>query len=309
MAIVTNSLLQGLRTGFRSEYQRVFGETPSDWQKIATLVTSGSASNTYGWLGQFPALVEWLGERTLKSIKEHGYAITNRLFESTVTVPRTAIEDDELGVYTPLFGEMGRAAKVFPDELVFGLLKAGASTLCFDGQNFFDTDHPVYPKVDGTGTAVTVSNYDAGVAPGAGEPEPPAWYLLDISRALKPIIFQERTKPELQALTNPEDESVFMRDEYRYGVRSRGNAGFAFWQLAYCSKSPLNAANFNAAYEAMCGQVADGGRPLGIKPNLLVVPPNLRVQGLEIVKAERTANGADNINAGLVDCLITPWVA
>ncbi len=309
MAIVTNSLLQGLRTGFRSEFQRVFGETPSDWQKIATLVTSGTASNTYGWLGQFPALIEWLGERTLKSIKEHGYAITNRLFESTVEIPRTAIEDDELGVYTPLFSEMGRSAKVFPDELSFGLLKAGASSLCFDGQNFFDTDHPVFPDVDGTGTPTTVSNYDAGTPPEEGEPESPAWYLLDVSRALKPIIFQERTKPELQALTSPEDEAVFMSDQYRYGVRYRCNAGFGFWQLAYCSKAPLTAANFNAAYDAMCAQTADGGRPLGIKPNLLVVPPNLRVQGLEIVKVERTASGADNINAGLVDCLITPWVA
>ena len=61
---------------------------------------------------------------------------------------------------------MGRASQVFPDELVFGLLKTGGSTLCYDGQFFFDTDHPVFPNVDGTGTAVLVSN----VAAGAGDP-------------------------------------------------------------------------------------------------------------------------------------------
>ena len=300
MAIVTNALLQGLRTGFDATFSKVFGETPSDWEKIATRVSSSTASNTYGWLGQFPDLRDWVGDRVLKSIKESGYAIVNKLYESTVELPRTAIEDDELGVYSPLIADMGRAAKVFPDQQCYGLLKSGATTLCFDGQNYFDVDHPVYANVDGSGAVKTVSNYDAGTDP--------AWYLLDVSRALRPIIFQERTKPELQSLTNVDDEHVFMRDQYRYGIRYRCNVGFGFWQLAYCSRKPLTAANFNAAYDAMCGQVGDGGRPLGIKPNLLVVPTNLRVPALEIVKKERTTGGEDNINAGLVECLITPWL-
>lgn len=300
MAIITAPLLQGLRTGFKSEFQRVFGETPTSWRDIATLITSSTASNTYGWLGQFPALREWVGDRVLKDIAEHGYAIPNRKFEVTVEVPREAIEDDELGTYTPLVGEMGRAAKIFPDELAFGLLKAGGTTLCFDGQYYFDTDHPVYPNVDGTGAAATVSNFGGGTGP--------AWYLLDTSRVLKPLIFQERTKPELLTLTETTDENVFMRDRYRYGVRYRCNVGFGFWQLAYCSKLPLNQANFNAAYDAMCALKADGGRPLGINPTLLVVPSNLRTAADEVVKAQRTTSGADNTNAGLVKSLVTPWL-
>ena len=300
MAIITAPLLQGLRTGFRSEFQKVYGETPTDWEKIATRVASSTASNTYGWLGQWPTLREWVGDRLLKDIKEHGYSIVNKLFESTIEVLRTSIEDDELGIYTPRIAEMGRAAKAFPDELCFSLLKAGSATPCYDGQYFFDVDHPVFPNVDGTGAASTVSNFDAGTGP--------AWYLLDTSRALKPLIFQERTKPELQALTEPGDEGVFTRDKYRYGIRYRCNTGFGFWQLAYCSKLPLNKTNFDKAYDAMCEVVADGGRPLGVKPTLLVVPTNLRTAADEIVKAQRLANGADNTNAGLVEALVTPWV-
>ena len=53
--------------------------------------------------------------------------------------------------------EMGRASAVHPDELVFALLKNAHATLCYDGQNFFDNDHPVYEKVDGTGQSTTVS--------------------------------------------------------------------------------------------------------------------------------------------------------
>lgn len=300
MAIVTNPLLQSLRTGFKGEFQRVYGETPSSWQEIATLVPSSTASNTFGWLGQFPSLVEWLGDRVLRDMKEHGYAITNKLYEASVGIKRTSIEDDELGVYKPLFGEMGRAAKVFPDELSYGLLKKGGSVACYDGQNFFDTDHPVYANVDGTGTVTTISNFDDGAGP--------AWFLMDNSRVIKPVIFQERTKPELTAMTSQDDEAVFTRDEYRYGIRYRCNVGFGFWQLAYCSRKPLTDANFNAAYDAMTAWNTDGGRPLGIKPTHLVVPTNLRTAALEITEQQRKDGGATNINAGLVKPIITPWL-
>ena len=300
MAIITPALVSALFTGFRAEFQRLYGETPSHWDKVATLMPSTSKSNTYGWLGQFPQLVEWVGPRVLKDMAAHGYSITNKLFESTVGVKRTDIEDDEVGIYKPLFGEMGRAAKSFPDELVYGLLRLGLSTLCFDGQYFFDTDHPVYPNVDGTGAAATIAN----IADGTDIP----WFLLDTSRVLKPVLFQERTKPELTSMTRADDEAVFMTDEYRFGIRYRCNSGFGFWQTAYCSKKPLNDDNFNAAYDAMTGFRADGGRPLGIKPTLLVVPTNLRTAAAEVVQVARRADGADNPNAGIVDVLVTPWL-
>lgn len=301
MAVVTNALLAALLTAFKAEFQRVFGDTPSHYAQLATLVPSNTDSNTYGWLGQFPKLQEWIGDRVLRNIKEHGYSIVNNLYESTVDVPRTAIEDDTLGIFKPLMGEMGRAAKVFPDELCFPLLADGMNKACFDGQNFFDAEHPVYANVDGTGTMAQVSNYAAGTDP--------AWYLLDTSRALKPIIFQERTKPELESITDTGNDTVFMKDKYLYGIRYRCNVGFGFWQLAYCSKKPLTADTFNAAMAAMQSYKADGGRPLGVKPTMLVVPPALEKAGEDIVVADRLANGASNTNKGKVKLLSTPWLA
>ena len=52
MAMITSVLLTALRIAFRSEFQKALTETPSDYDKIATVVPSTSASNTYGWLGQ-----------------------------------------------------------------------------------------------------------------------------------------------------------------------------------------------------------------------------------------------------------------
>ncbi|MGC6965476.1 Mu-like prophage major head subunit gpT family protein, partial [Pseudomonas aeruginosa] len=278
MAIITPALISALKTSFQKHFQDALATAPSTYLQVATVIPSTTASNTYGWLGQFPKLREWIGQRVIKDMAAQGYQITNKLFESTVGVKRTDIEDDNLGVYGPLMQEMGRAAGAHPDELVFALLKAGNANLCYDGQNFFDTDHPVYPNVDGTGTATTVSNLFAPAAdPGA------AWYLLDTSRSLKPLIYQERMKPSFTSMTKEDDEQVFMADEYRYGVRSRCNVGFGFWQLAAMSTEELNQVNFEKVYDAMRNQKADGGRPLDIRPNLLVVPTTLRSKAKEVV--------------------------
>jgi phage major head subunit gpT-like protein len=61
------------------------------------------------------------------------------------------------------------------------------------------------------------------------------WFLLETSRAVKPLILQVRTEPRFTALDRPTDENVFTRKEYVYGFDDRKNAGYAFWQLAYGS--------------------------------------------------------------------------
>jgi phage major head subunit gpT-like protein len=62
---------------------------------------------------------------------------------------------------------MGNAAALHPDDLVFGLLPKGFSTLCYDGQYFFDADHkdgdsPVQSNV--TAKTLTLTSYGAARA-------------------------------------------------------------------------------------------------------------------------------------------------
>lgn len=299
--IISNASLAALFTAFRAEFQQAMGATPSDWQRIATEVPSTTSSNTYGWLGQFPAFREWIGDRVLKDIKAHSYSITNKKFESSIGVSRDDLEDDQIGVFKPLIAEMGRASGSHPDELVFALLAAGAATLCYDGQNFFDTDHPVYANADGTGAAASVSNYDVGPDGNSN----PTWYLLDVSRAIKPLIFQKRRPYALKAMTSLDDENVFMRDEFRFGVDARVNGGFGFWQFAYASRQPLTADSYGAARAAMQGFKADGGKPLGIRPGLLVVPPALEASARSLLVKD--ANGG-NPWAGSAELLVSTWL-
>lgn len=303
MAILSSNLVQALFVGYRRDFQSALTDTPTDYEKIATVVPSTTKSSTYAWMGQFPAFREWVGDRTVKDIAASGYSIANKDWESTVGVKRTDIEDDNVGVYAPLFAEMGRAAKAQPDEMVFALLKAGRTTLCYDGQYFFDSDHPVYPNADGTGTAVTVANHDVDTT---ARPSNPIWYLLDTSRAIKPLIFQERKKPVLTALTALDDESVFTSNQFRFGVDSRNNVGFGFWQLAYASNQPLDATHYAAARAALQAFKADGGRPLGIRPNTLVVPPSLEGAARKLLVKDENGGNEWSGSAALV---CTPWLA
>lgn len=64
---------------------------------------------------------------------------------------------------------------------------------------------------------------------------PEAWFLLDTNKPLKPIIFQERKKPELVSLNKSTDNNVFMNGQALYGVDTRCNAGYGFWQMAFGS--------------------------------------------------------------------------
>lgn len=303
MALVNHANLSTLNTAIKKLFQAGLDSVEPEYTQIATVVPSTTASNTYGWLGEMPEMVEWIGERTIKDIKTHGYNIVNKLYESTIGVKRTDIEDDNIGTLNPLAQAHGKRAKQHPDKLVFGALKDGHNQVCYDGQNFFDTEHPVYENHDGTGAMNATSNMDYD--PARTEP---SWYLLDTKNSIKPIIFQKRKDVELTAMTKLDDESVFMRDEFRWGARARHNVGYGFWQMAYKSNQPLTEANLNAAIAKMQSQKADGGRELDINPSLLVVPPSLRAKALELVKAEKLANGQTNINKDVVDVLVTQRV-
>ncbi len=58
-----------------------------------------------------------------------------------------------------------------------------------------------------------------------------AWFLLATKRPLKPIIFQQRKKPKFVSITEETAQNVFMQKTYLYGVDSRDNVGFGFWQM------------------------------------------------------------------------------
>lgn len=295
---ITDANLDLAFKGFQTRYNTAFEAAPIYHDRIAMEVKSVARDETYGWLASFPQLREWLGGRIIHRLSSFGFTIKNRKFESTVAVSRDDFEDDRYGIYGPMFDEMGRLAHQHPDTLIYALLALGFTETCYDGQFFFDTDHPVK---DENGVEQSVSNMQAG----AGTP----WFLMDTSRALKPMIWQVRSNYDFQRVTQDTDSSVFMSDEHLYGVRARANAGFGLWQLAFGSKATLDATNYAAARAAMMAFKSDNGRQLAIVPDVLVVPPSLEEAGRKLVKTANDAAGAGNPWVDTADLIVSPYLS
>jgi len=290
--VINQATLQGIYKSFRTIFQEAFQAAQPQYTKVATVVPSSTKEEEYKWLGRFPRLREWVGDRVVQNLAAHGWTIRNKSWEATIEVDRDDIEDDTIGVYRPLVEQLGIAAATHPDEIVFQLLADGFTNTCYDGQYFFDTDHPgpggssqsnkgtavlsadayadaraammaitdengnplkitpnllvVPPQLEATArqilhaetisgtTNVWRNSADLLVVPELAS-HPTYWFLLDVSKPIKPLIFQQRKAPNFVQLTSETDENVFMRKTFLYGVDTRDNAGYALWQLAYGS--------------------------------------------------------------------------
>lgn len=103
--------------------------------------TSDQESETYKWLGQAPAMREWVGGRHAKGLRDNGITIVNKKFESTLEIPVDWIRRDKTGQVMIRVNEMARRANSHWAKLLSTLIIAGESAVCYDGQYFFDTDH------------------------------------------------------------------------------------------------------------------------------------------------------------------------
>lgn len=256
-------------------------------------VPSSAKTNDYAGLFEVPTVREWVGDRLVHEIKGQTYAITNKLWELSIGMRRTDVEDDEEAAVAMTAMKVRAMAQESNDaigRLVFETLRGATALNGYDGKPFFGTTHE---KKGGT-----QSNIDTG----GSDP----WYLLDTSKSIKPMLLQMRKRPELQS-PQMTDESVRMRDELIWTTRARYNVGLGLWQTAYRSEEDLTEDNFQAALQAMSAFQDAHGRYLGIMPNLLVCPPSLRTKAKKLLAAT-TTQGGENINAGAVQLMITPWV-
>jgi phage major head subunit gpT-like protein len=237
-------------------------------------------------------------------MSESAYAITNKKYEATLEVRRADIEDDNLGIYRTLSASMAFEVERFFNQSVADLMADGFNGLCYDGQPFFDAEHPVYPNSDGTGDPKAVSNI-VGSAGDSGR----SWFLVSLAGPLRPFILQQRSAPELDEITDPKNDAVFMRDVYLYGIRYRGNFGYGLWQQAVASRLDLTAANYEAARLAMRSFRRDGGAPLGMTPTHLVVDPANEAAARSLLEMQFNPGGGSNPNYHTAELLVADWTS
>jgi phage major head subunit gpT-like protein len=62
------------------------------------------------------------------------------------------------------------------------------------------------------------------------------WAVADLSKSLKPFMFQDRRPVEFSSQTNLDSDDVFMRKNYKWGVDYRGRSYYAFYQTMVYSE-------------------------------------------------------------------------
>jgi len=121
------------------------------------LFNSDQESETYAWLGQSPAMREWIGARQAKGLTESGITIANKKFEATLELPVDWIRRDKTGQIDVRVNELAGRANSHWASLLSTLLINAESAVCYDGQYFFDTDH----VEDDSGSQSNDITYDA----------------------------------------------------------------------------------------------------------------------------------------------------
>lgn len=295
---ITHENLADLFRGYQALYNEgmTAQQAASQWPLIAERVNSATSEETYDWLKEIPGLREWTGDRFVHALGTDGFRIVNKDYEDTVGVDTNKINDDRYGVLAPRFRVMGQAVARHPDQVLWAMLTAGFATACWDGQYFFDTDHP---SLDGNGVATTRANTDGG----SGTP----WFLMASGALLKPLIWQVRQEGGFEQLT-PE-EYVRRNRRVEYGVHVRAAAGYGYWPAIWGSKQTLNATYYEAARVGIMAMKGDYDKPLGLMPDTLIVPPSLEKEALTLVNAEADASGATNVFRGTARLVVVPWLA
>jgi phage major head subunit gpT-like protein len=147
MEITSSAQLKALEVGFATLYMSGFRMASPIAKRLATIKTSTTLENLMMYVGTLPRMTEWVGERTASTFSVYEHKVKNKDWQQMVPVSRNDIEDDVIGKYDELFSEMGRQSALLWDDVVAERLLAGESELTYDGQFYFDTDHPQDPAI------------------------------------------------------------------------------------------------------------------------------------------------------------------
>ncbi len=142
---------------------------------ISNYFTSDQDSETYPWLGQSPVMREWIGGRNAKGFRENGITIKNKHFEATMEVMVKEMRRDKTDQVMARTRELADRTNSHWAKLLSTLIINAESSVCYDGQFFFDVDHSEGDSgvqsndIKVTLATLPVTNHGSVTAPSVGE--------------------------------------------------------------------------------------------------------------------------------------------
>lgn len=167
--VVRTSALEALRTGLNTSYLAAYNSPRETiFQQVCTPIMSERKKILVAIADMLPQMREWVGERKFHNAAEHSVELTNPHYELSMHVDADDVDDDEYSGYLLQAGGLGERAATHPDVLLATLMQAAHGIIGFDGQNFFDTDHPIDVKngigtqsnLEASGRALTAANFE-----------------------------------------------------------------------------------------------------------------------------------------------------
>ncbi len=143
-----------------SFYEQLADEYQKSWASQIGWLNSGSnqETETYKWLGNVPKYREWLGGRAAGHPKTETFSIRNKLWEQTLEFGIDDLRRDKTGQIQVRIGELAQAGAAFWEDQLTTLINLGntSGNVCYDGELFFDSDHPVKESTPGSTTAKNI---------------------------------------------------------------------------------------------------------------------------------------------------------
>ena len=108
-----------------------------EYLDIASEVNTKSHTVDYAWLGELPAMREWIDARVFKNLKDYVYTLSKKDWEATISVKRDDFIFDNLGIVKIKIKQLIHSITNHYNKMVFSLIPLNG--ICFDGQPFFGT--------------------------------------------------------------------------------------------------------------------------------------------------------------------------
>src|SRR5579862_6412373 len=123
-------------------YRALSQDTGQSWiSQVSMLFQSNQESETYAWLGQAPAMREWLGGRQAKGFQVEGITIRNKHFEATLEISLRDLRLDKTDQMQVRIHELALRAQAHWAKLLTVLIAQGENEIGYDGHPFFAQTH------------------------------------------------------------------------------------------------------------------------------------------------------------------------
>lgn len=140
MIIVNTNIRRAANTTLMKSLDTFAKDAP--WRATSMIVPSDSMSKIFEWLGELAGVKEFTDVRHIESVKKHTHTVNAKKWENTIGIDVDDLKDNGKAIM-PRVRNMAFTLAKHPTNRFFSKLVSAISDLCYDGQAFFDTAHPI----------------------------------------------------------------------------------------------------------------------------------------------------------------------